>query len=133
MFTKAFGLKKFLACNNHNDILEILFQEVDRFNAPCDVYDIFVFNERIPIYTDLNNPSSSIRQSLYDRPGEVVLVADSFMMGFDGLHLITLTPSFLTINDWLQKSQQGKHEMYIRSIGSEDISLVSKLRSFIAS
>ena len=102
MFTKAFGLKKFLACNN-------------------------------PIYTDLNNPSSSIRQSLYDRPGEVVLVADSFMMGFDGLHLIMLTPSFLTINDWLQKSQQGKHEMYIRSIGSEDISLVSKLRSFIAS
>ena len=94
MFTKAFGLKKFLACNNH---------------------------------------TSSIRQSLYDRPGEVVLVADSFMMGFDGLHLIMLTPSFLTINDWLQKSQQGKHEMYIRSIGSEDISLVSKLRSFIAS
>ena len=132
IFKKAFKNKKFDTCTNSDAVMSVLLDEVSGFTPPCEYYNTYVFSERIPIFADATlKESSDLCQSLYDRNGEVALVADAVMSSLNSLHLVTVTSDIDLPSKWLSKMNHKSMFMHVKNISEQDIIIISKLSSFI--
>mgnify|MGYP001374055165 CR=1 FL=1 len=132
IFKKAFKNKKFDICNSTDAVMEVLLEEVGSFTPPCEYHNTYVYSERIPIFADSTlKDSSELCQSLYDRNGEIALVADSVMSSLNALHFITVTDNFKLPTMWLEKMNNKSVFMYTKNISEQDIIVIAKLSSFI--
>lgn len=132
VFTRVFKDKKFTKSQNIDSTLEILLEETSGFNPPCDYSNTFTFSDRVPIFAEKSLKSDSdLCQALYDRSGEVAIVADSVMSSLQTLHLVTLTEDLTLPSRWLGIMNPKELFMYTRNVSEQDIIVISKLSSFI--
>jgi hypothetical protein len=68
---------------------------------------------------------------LFDRNGEVAIVADSVMSSLTALHLVTITNDKTVPVRWLSMMNYGSIFLHTRNISEQDIIVISKLSSFI--
>jgi len=132
IFKKTFGLKKFESCATQDLLLETLFQEVENFRPPCHIMDTYIFSERVPIFaTKTLSDKSDLVMSLMDHQGEVAIVADSVLTSLFGLHLVTLTSSTATAQEWFALMDKHNVFMHMQNVSDNEKILISKLSSFI--
>ena len=132
IFKRVFKDKKFDSCSNIDATLEVLFEETSGFKPPCDYSNSYAFSDRVPIFADATlKEDSELCQSLFDRNGEVAIVADSVMSSLTALHLVTITNDTTVPAKWLSMMSHGSIFLYTRNISEQDIIVISKLSSFI--
>tara|TARA_B100002019_G_C21065673_1_gene496369 strand:- start:145 stop:588 length:444 start_codon:yes stop_codon:yes gene_type:complete len=132
IFKRVFKNKKFDTCSNIDATLEVLFEEISGFKPPCDYSNTYAFSDRVPIFADATlKENSELCQSLYDRSGEVAIVADSVMSSLNALHLVTITNDRQIPASWLSMMSPDSMFLYTRNISEQDIIVISKLSSFI--
>lgn len=132
IFKRVFKNKKFDTCSNIDTTLEVLFEEISGFKPPCDYSNTYAFSDRVPIFADATlKENSELCQSLYDRSGEVAIVADSVMSSLTALHLVTITNDRQIPASWLSMMSPDSMFLYTRNISEQDIIVISKLSSFI--
>ena len=134
IFKRVFKDKKFDSCTNMDATLEVLFEGTSGFKPPsgCDYSNTYAFSDRVPIFADATlKEDSELCQSLFDRNGEVAIVADSVMSSLNALHLVTITNKPETVVNWLNSMSFDSIFLHTRNISEQDIIVISKLSSFI--
>jgi hypothetical protein len=122
------------ALDTHNyptleDVLQELYSS-GPLNLPCESGNIFMIEERIPVFADIRSKRSRLVAQLMDRSEETGLVADALIGGKESLYLARLV-STSEVESWLRAMNDNTMEIYVKAW--EDLKLcVAPLRAFIS-
>lgn len=115
--------------------LELLDDIVNEglLRLPCDIHDVFLIPERVPIFSDIQrSPQSSILlRQLFDRYAETGLVVDALLSGKNALFLAYITDSDDEVIRWVRGMNSGCVSLTLRSIDETNKLIVVSVASFI--
>lgn len=124
------GDKTLLDTRLHPEFEDLMQAYFSAASLPCDPSELFLIEERIPVFADFRTKRSLLLKILSDRNGETGLVADTLIPGKEGLFLASLLPSLEAAQSWLSGMNPHQIEMNMRTI-DDSILAIAPLRSFV--
>ena len=110
------------------DVLQDMYSN-GPLNLPCDPGNVFLIEERVPVFADIRSKRSKLVAQLLDRSEETGLVADALIGGKESLYLVRLA-STDDVRRWLETMNENAMEIYVKTW--EDLKIcVAPLRAFI--
>jgi hypothetical protein len=114
------------------ELLEDLVNE-GLIRLPCDVHDVFLVPDRVPIFSDIQkSPQNSILlRQLFDRYADTGLVVDALLSGKNSVFLAHLTEDDDEVVRWVRGMNSGCVALTLRSIDATNKLIVATMASFV--